>query len=96
MCLAVAELIPPASNRGGLLFGRAVMVCFPYRSQTRRSGENMAKQTVSKQKTSVADAERTLLAPPNRGSFNSTHVYGTHVPVEEPSTASIADIQPFA
>jgi hypothetical protein len=24
--------------------------------------------------------------------FNSTHVYGTHVPVEEPSTASKADI----
>jgi hypothetical protein len=23
--------------------------------------------------------------------FNSTHVYGTHVPVEEPSTASKAD-----
>jgi hypothetical protein len=32
------------------------------------------------------------LAPPNRGSFNSTHVYGTRVPVEEPSTASKADI----
>ena len=30
-----------------------------------------------------------MLAPPNRGSFNSPHVYGTHVPVEEPSTASI-------
>jgi hypothetical protein len=26
-------------------------------------------------------------APPNRGDFNS-HVHGTHVPVEEPSTAS--------
>jgi hypothetical protein len=24
--------------------------------------------------------------------FNSTHVYGTHVPVEEPSTASGRDI----
>jgi hypothetical protein len=33
-----------------------------------------------------------MLAPPNRGSFNSTHVYGTHVPVEEPSTASKADM----
>src|SRR5262249_11930475 len=32
------------------------------------------------------------LAPPNRESFNSTHVYGTHVPVEEPSTASKGDI----
>src|SRR5690242_5459331 len=32
------------------------------------------------------------LAPPNRGSFNSTHVYGTRVPVEEPSTASKTDI----
>src|SRR5262249_46642125 len=28
----------------------------------------------------------------NRGNFNSTHVYGTHVPVEEPSTASKADV----
>src|SRR5271169_1090541 len=26
-----------------------------------------------------------------RGSLNSTHFYGTRVPVEEPSTASIAD-----
>ena len=34
------------------------------------------------------------LAPPNRASFNSTHVYGTRVPVEEPSTVSIADISP--
>jgi hypothetical protein len=25
--------------------------------------------------------------------FNSTHVYGTHVPVEEPSTASKGDIR---
>ncbi len=32
------------------------------------------------------------LAPPNRGSFNSTHVYGTRMPVEESSTASEADI----
>ena len=28
------------------------------------------------------------LAPPNRGSPNSSHFRGTHVPVEEPSTAS--------
>src|SRR4051812_21219288 len=27
-------------------------------------------------------------APPNRGSLNSAHIHGTHVPVEEPSTAS--------
>jgi len=32
------------------------------------------------------------LAPPNRGGLNSTHIYGTHVPVEEPSTASIAEV----
>jgi hypothetical protein len=32
------------------------------------------------------------LAPPNRGSLNSTHVYGTRVSVEEPSTASIPDM----
>src|SRR4051812_6003048 len=30
-------------------------------------------------------------APPNRESFNSAHIFGTHVPVEEPSTASTAD-----
>src|SRR5215510_2073800 len=32
------------------------------------------------------------VAPPNRGSLNSTHIHGTHVPVEEPSTASEADV----
>jgi hypothetical protein len=32
------------------------------------------------------------LAPLNRGGLNSTHFHGTHVPVEEPSTASKADI----
>src|SRR5215813_1304970 len=32
------------------------------------------------------------LAPLNRGGLNSTHFHGTRVPVEEPSTASIADI----
>src|SRR4051812_34568979 len=31
-------------------------------------------------------------APPNRGSFNSTHIHGTHVPVEEPSTASNSEV----
>jgi hypothetical protein len=33
------------------------------------------------------------LAPFNRGGLNSTHFHGTHVPVEEPSTASKADGQ---
>jgi hypothetical protein len=28
---------------------------------------------------------------PNRGSFSNSHLRGTRVPVEEPSTASIAD-----
>jgi hypothetical protein len=32
------------------------------------------------------------LAPPNRGSINSTHIHGTDVPVQEPSTASEADM----
>jgi len=32
------------------------------------------------------------LAPLNRGAFISTHIHGTHVPVEEQSTASIGDI----
>jgi hypothetical protein len=31
------------------------------------------------------------LAPLNRGSFNSAHIHGTDVPVEEPSTASTPD-----
>jgi hypothetical protein len=31
------------------------------------------------------------LAPPNRGGLNSTHIHGTSVPVEEPSTASKPD-----
>src|ERR1035438_4522192 len=29
---------------------------------------------------------------PNRGSFNSAHIRGTHVPVEEPSTASTTEV----
>src|SRR5215469_12649855 len=33
-----------------------------------------------------------ILAPPNRGGLNSTHIHGTSVPVEEPSIASKADI----
>src|ERR1035441_10590928 len=36
------------------------------------------------------------LAPPNCGGLNSPHIHGTHVPVEEPSTASKADIVPMA
>jgi hypothetical protein len=32
-----------------------------------------------------------MVAPPNRGGLNSTYFRGTHVPVEEPSTASRAD-----
>src|SRR6266511_1629295 len=31
------------------------------------------------------------VAPPNRGGLNSTHIHGTSVPVEEPSTASKPD-----
>src|SRR5689334_2144479 len=33
-----------------------------------------------------------IVAPPNRGSTNSAHIFGTHVPVEEPSTASLPKI----
>jgi hypothetical protein len=36
-----------------------------------------------------------MFAPPNRGSFISTHVYGTHVPVKEPSTASFSGSPPL-
>src|SRR5258705_8545974 len=32
------------------------------------------------------------LAPLNRGSLNSAHIHGTHVPVEEPSTASTTEV----
>jgi hypothetical protein len=28
--------------------------------------------------------------------LNSTHIHGTHVPVEEPSTASEAEVTPVA
>jgi hypothetical protein len=28
----------------------------------------------------------------NRGSLNSAHIHGTHVPVEEPSTASNSEV----
>jgi hypothetical protein len=41
----------------------------------------------------VADDVVQRLAPPNGGSINSTHICGTHVQVEEPSTASLADIR---
>jgi hypothetical protein len=30
------------------------------------------------------------------GASNSTHIFGTYVPVEEPSTASKADIGPHS
>jgi hypothetical protein len=33
------------------------------------------------------------LAPLKRGGLNSTHIHGTRAPVEEPSTASIANIE---
>jgi hypothetical protein len=33
------------------------------------------------------------LAPPNRGHINSNHILGTHVPVEEPSTASNTEVR---
>src|SRR5450830_650611 len=32
-----------------------------------------------------------MLGSSNCGGLNSTHIHGTHVPVEEPSTASITD-----
>src|SRR5271168_2500787 len=32
------------------------------------------------------------LAPLNRGNLNSAHIHGTDVPVEEPSTASEAEV----
>jgi hypothetical protein len=32
------------------------------------------------------------LAPSNRGTSNSAHLFGTHVSVEEPSTASQAEV----
>jgi hypothetical protein len=32
------------------------------------------------------------LVPPNRGGLIGTHIHGTRVPVEEPSTASTADM----
>jgi hypothetical protein len=45
-----------------------------------------------------APAASTLSCPAIRnfrGRANSPHIHGTHVPVEEPSTASEADIVPM-
>ena len=36
-------------------------------------------------------SDRLHLAPPNCGSFSNSHLRGTRVPVEEPSTASNPD-----
>src|SRR6516225_2036413 len=49
------------------------------------------KLTVLTTPSARATAALACLAPPDGGSFNSAHVYGTHVPVKEPSTASKAD-----
>jgi hypothetical protein len=35
-----------------------------------------------------------IFSSSNGGSLYSTHICGTHVPVKEPSTASIAEVQP--
>jgi hypothetical protein len=42
---------------------------------------------VSKRLDSLYHSGRVDLAPPNRGGLNSTHIQGTHGPVEEPSEA---------
>jgi hypothetical protein len=42
-----------------------------------------------------APGSRAAVPPRRRGKsdrINSTHIHGTHVPVEEPSTASFADL----
>ena len=44
-----------------------------------------------KRSTMIAAVE--TMAPPNRGGLSSTHIHGTHVPGEEPSTASQTDIK---
>jgi hypothetical protein len=33
-------------------------------------------------------------APPNRGSFNSAHIFGTHVPVEEVAVGTEISLRP--
>jgi hypothetical protein len=32
-------------------------------------------------------------APPNRGSFNSAHIFGTHVPVEEVAVDTVITVK---
>ena len=51
-------------------------------------------------KTDFAMSRPIVLTGCMIGSFeswclNNTHIHGTHVPVEEPSTVSIADIHSF-
>ena len=55
-------------------------------------GSGLASQNFTSQPWSVQPCVRPVDAPPNRGSINSAHIHGTHVPVEEPSTALIAAI----
>jgi hypothetical protein len=53
----------------------------------RRSGDDAARQRLSDVETDRRNRLHDLV-PPNRGTSAGTHIHGTHVPVEEPSTAS--------
>jgi hypothetical protein len=44
----------------------------------------------------LKDAQAALCTSPNRGGLNSARIHGTHLPVEEPSTASKTDIAKIA
>src|ERR1700730_13376867 len=59
-----------------------------------RQASSRLKWAITKERALLHQQKRSRfpwLAPSNRGAFNSTHIHGTRVPVEEPSTASGPD-----
>jgi hypothetical protein len=58
-------------------------------------GDRETSRLLRRSATAKTDCRDRLhdLARPNRGGSNSTHIHGTPVPVEEPSTESTAEVE---
>jgi hypothetical protein len=96
----------PTSERAGAVCRHRLMHQKPatrHRAGVMRStcyvtrGRRAGRTTWVSGRHAIAYRNRSLwqlacLAPPNRGHLNSNHVLGTHVPVEEPSTASESEV----